>query len=116
VENPEANDFLKDAIREFEEETGVTIKDPDAKFIPLGSVVQNSGKLIFAWAVEADLSGPFRSNTFPLEWPPKSGKSQQFPEIDHWKYWPLDTAKQKIVGKQIEFLDRLQKHLDNMES
>ncbi|HLH41679.1 MAG TPA: NUDIX domain-containing protein [Bryobacteraceae bacterium] len=93
------------ARREFEEETGLSLQ---GELSPLGEVRQAGGKIIRAWAVEGDCdAGRIHSNTFPLEWPPKSGKIQQFPEIDRFEWFSLENARLKLAKAQREFLDRL---------
>ncbi len=93
------------AKREFQEETGFPI---DGEFIELQPVKQSGGKLVYVWAVEADLNpGDIKSNTFSLEWPPRSGKTINFPEIDKAAWFPLETARQKIHKGQIPFLEQL---------
>ncbi len=91
--------------REFEEELGFK---PTGPLVALGSVKQKSGKLVYAWAFEGDCDPDgIRSNTFAMEWPPKSGKMQEFPEIDRAAFFDLDKARQKILPTQTGFLDRL---------
>ena len=104
-------DLLTRAKIEFEEELGVR---PDGNWIPLGSVKQKGGKTVHAWAFESDLPESFkpRSNTFELEWPPRSGKLKQFPEIDRAKFFPEEIPRGKINPAQIPFLDRLCAALD----
>jgi predicted NUDIX family NTP pyrophosphohydrolase len=95
------------AIREFQEETGFDF-DPDSKLIPLGSVKHKSGKLVHAWALEGDCDpGAVRSNTFEVEWPPRSGKKQTFPEIDRAAFLTLAVAEKKMHPTEFEFLSRL---------
>lgn len=102
-------DLLAAAIREFEEEIGHRVT---GDFIALGSIVQNGGKTVHAWAVEAEIDETtIHSNTFPLEWPPKSGKIQHFPEVDSAGWFTIDTAKLLIIQKQVVFLDRLMSSL-----
>src|SRR5437763_1607024 len=87
--------------------------DPDASdFIELGTVKQKGGKTVHAWAFEGDLPAGFvvASNTFAMEWPPRSGRTQDFPEIDRAEFFPIEEAKQKINQAQIELLDRLVEH------
>ena len=101
----EGEDALAAAKREFEEETGAAI---DGNFLPLGELKQPSGKVISAWALEHDLDPALlRSNTFTLEWPPKSGKMQEFPEVDRAAWFTLPAAEQKIHPAQRAFLERL---------
>lgn len=112
IETSEA--LLAAAIREFTEETGI---QPLGDFIPLGSVVLSSGKNVHAWAFEGqwDESMPLKSNLFPLEWPPKSGKEQWFPEVDKAAYFPVPLALQKINRHQAEFIKRLELYLRQMQ-
>lgn len=94
------------AAREFFEETGFPC--PEGEKLDLGEVKMKSGKLIHAWAVEGDLDATqLKSNVFPMEWPPKSGKTQDFPEIDRGQYFSLDEARLKLHPSQIPFIDRL---------
>ena len=98
-------DVLAAAIREFTEETGLT---PAPPFVPLGELKQKSGKIIHAWAFHGDCDpAQIRSNTFELEWPPKSGRTQEFPEIDRAEFYHLVTARQKILVAELPLLDRL---------
>jgi predicted NUDIX family NTP pyrophosphohydrolase len=95
------------AIREFQEETGFHF-DPTSKLIPLGNVKHKSGKLVHAWAFEGDCDpGAVRSNTFEVEWPPRSGKNQTFPEIDRAAFFTLAAAEKKMHPTEFEFLSRL---------
>jgi predicted NUDIX family NTP pyrophosphohydrolase len=99
------------ALREFAEELGSPV--PAADFVPLGEARVTSGKVLTVWAAEGDLdAGSVVSNTFDLEWPPRSGRVQQFPEIDRAAWVPLDAARAKLVKGQVVFLDRLTAHLD----
>jgi predicted NUDIX family NTP pyrophosphohydrolase len=100
-------DLFTRAITEFEEELGFA---PQAEtWIDLGAVKQKGGKVVHAWAAAGDLPPDFtlRSNTFEMEWPPRSGQKQVFPEIDRAEFFPLEEARQKINPAQIPFLDRL---------
>jgi len=93
------------AQREFEEETGFTRA---GEFIPLAPVKVASGKTIQAWAVEGDCDpDALKSNTFEMEWPPRSGKKQQFPEVDRGGWFNLDEAKEKINKGQVPFIEEL---------
>ncbi|SHM23929.1 NUDIX domain-containing protein [Mucilaginibacter sp. OK098] len=93
------------AKREFEEETGQAI---DGNFIPLNPVKLKSGKMVYAWAVEGDINHEtIFSNLFEMEWPPKSGKKQSFPEIDRAGWFEIDEAKLKINGAQAAFIEEL---------
>jgi predicted NUDIX family NTP pyrophosphohydrolase len=99
-------DFLARARIEFEEELGMA---PSGNWIELGSVKQKGGKIVHAWAFEGNLPDGFTpaSNTFEMEWPPRSGKIQAFPEIDRAEFFSIDMAKGKINAAQVAFLDRL---------
>jgi predicted NUDIX family NTP pyrophosphohydrolase len=98
-------DPLACARREFEEELGAVAP---AELTPLGEVRQKSGKRVTAWAAEGDLdAAAIRSNTFTMEWPPRSGREQEFPEIDRAEWFPLDEARERINPAQAAFLDRL---------
>jgi predicted NUDIX family NTP pyrophosphohydrolase len=100
------------AVREFEEELGSP--PPGGKTASLGTVRQASGKVVHAWAVEGDFdAGKLRSNTFELEWPPRSGKRQPFPEVDRAEWFDLTTARSKILGAQAAFLDRLERSVSS---
>ncbi len=103
---PEAGeDPLTAARREFAEELG---RGVDGTFIPLSAVRQPGGKVVHAWAVEADFdTSSITSNTFSMEWPPRSGRQQAFPEIDRAEWFPLDVARQKILAGQAPLLDEL---------
>jgi len=93
------------AKREFEEETGLAI---DGNFIELNPVFIKSGKKIFAWAVEGDIDHlNIKSNFFEMEWPPKSGKTQSFPEIDKGEWFEIAEAKLKINTAQFGFIEEL---------
>ncbi|MDR7868442.1 MAG: NUDIX domain-containing protein [Sporomusaceae bacterium] len=100
-------DLLTAAVREFAEETGMTAA---GEFLPLGSVVQASGKTVHAWAFAGEWEDGRipASNLFPLEWPPKSGREQWFPEIDQAAFFPVPAAKRKINRAQGEFIVRLE--------
>ena len=101
----EGEDPLDAAKREFKEETGTTI---NGKFIELLPIKQKSGKLVYAWAVEGEID-PITvvSNTFPLEWPPKSGKFQIFPEIDRAAWFRIVEAREKLLLTQVPLIDQL---------
>ena len=99
-------DPLAAARREFEEETGF---QASGDFAPLTPLKQPHGKIISAWAFEGQADpGKIRSNSFTLEWPPKSGRQQVFPEVDRAGWFFLKEARQKIVSGQIGFLDELE--------
>ena len=94
------------ALREFEEELGAP--PPAAAMSELGTVRQRGGKLVSAWALEGDLDpGEVRSNTFSLEWPPRSGAQREFPEVDRAEWFGLEEAREKLIPAQAELLDRL---------
>ena len=98
------------ARREFAEETGHDA--PDRPLIELGEITQKSGKLVLGWAVEGDLDPSTAvSNTYDLEWPPRSGVIRAFPEIDRVEWFDLDQARRKLKAAQVPFLDRLQEVL-----
>ncbi len=110
IDDPD-EDPLSVARREFEEELG---KPPPetADAIPLGEVRQRSGKVVTAWAVEGDLDvTEITSNTFETEWPPRSGKTAEFPEVDRAAWFGLDEARRKLLDGQRPFLDRLEEAL-----
>ena len=99
-------DSLDAAKREFEEETGISV---DGTFSPLTPLKQPGGKLVEAWAIEGDLdTAAIRSNTFSIEWPPHSGKQQEFPEVDRAEWFTIEAAKEKILKGQAPFLAELQ--------
>jgi predicted NUDIX family NTP pyrophosphohydrolase len=99
-------DLLSRARIEFAEEVGF---EPSGVYLPLGVIRQKGGKTVHAWAFAGDLPNEFvlRSNTFELEWPPRSGKHQTFPEVDRAEFFPAQQAREKINPAQVEFLDRL---------
>jgi predicted NUDIX family NTP pyrophosphohydrolase len=114
-EYDDGEDPLVCALREFEEETGTAL-DP-VEPVDLGTVKQRNGKLVTAWAAEGDLDADgVRSNTFTTEWPPRSGRTAEFPEIDRAGWFTLDAAREKLNPAQAEFLDRLQERLDEQQS
>ncbi len=100
------DDAFVAACREFEEEVGIPI--PATEFTDLGEVRQSGGKVVRAWAAAGDLDPATAvSNTFEIEWPPKSGEMRAFPELDRVQWFDLDAARPKIITAQREFLDRL---------
>lgn len=104
-EYKEGEDPLDAARREFEEETGIKAQ---GEFISLGRTEQLGGKVITAWAFEGNCSPKaIRSNTFSIEWPPKSGYKQEFPEVDRADWFAVVDARTRISKGQIELLDRL---------
>jgi predicted NUDIX family NTP pyrophosphohydrolase len=95
------------ARREFAEETGHDL--PDGPLVHLGEIRQKSGKVVIAWAVEGDLDPSTAvSNTFEMEWPPRSGRMQEFPEIDRVEWFDPDEARRRLKAAQVPFLDRLE--------
>jgi predicted NUDIX family NTP pyrophosphohydrolase len=105
----EGEDPLAAACREFEEETGCV---PNGDFIALGAFKQPGGKTITAWALEGefDVAG-FKSNLFSMEWPPRSGRTRQFPEVDRIAWFEPGEAKRKILKGQAPILARLLERL-----
>jgi predicted NUDIX family NTP pyrophosphohydrolase len=100
------------AIRELEEELGRAPELDPEQLIELGSVRQRAGKLVEAWAAEAEFDpATLDSNTFGMEWPPRSGEEQEFPEVDRAEWFDLETAREKIIPAQAELLDRLVERL-----
>jgi predicted NUDIX family NTP pyrophosphohydrolase len=100
-------DPLVAAQREFVEETGFALP-ASAEYVDLGSIRQKGGKVVHAWAVEGDCDpATLRSNLFQLEWPPRSGRQRDFPEIDRAAFFTLADARRKILAAQAPFLDRL---------
>jgi predicted NUDIX family NTP pyrophosphohydrolase len=106
------DELIAAARREFTEETNLVAR---GDMIELAPVVQKGGKLVHAFALEADFDlSRFASNTFALEWPPKSGQQQSFPEIDRIAYFALPTAKLKIIAYQEPLLSELEKRVARM--
>lgn len=107
-------DLLTRACVEFEEELGVP---PNGEWIPLGEIKQKGGKIVHAWAFEADLPEAFalKSNVFKVEWPPRSGRMAEFPEVDRAEFFTEEVARAKINPAQVAFIDRLRAHLPNEE-
>ena len=105
-EPPENEALMETAIREFEEETGIK---PRGSFIELGSIRQKGGKIVYAWAFEGDHNALnlTRSNTFEMEWPPRSGRTQSFPEVDRARFFSLPEAKLKLKETQWPLVERL---------
>ncbi|MCE5277114.1 MAG: NUDIX domain-containing protein [Planctomycetaceae bacterium] len=102
-------DFLAAAHREFTEETGLVAKGP---FIPLSAVRERSGKMVHAWAFEGDCDvSTVVSNTFTMEWPPRSGKFAKFPEIDRAAFFTLEEAREKLHAGLDELIDQIEKKI-----
>ena len=105
------SDLLATARREFSEETNLAAA---GDFVALTPVRQKSGKMVHAWALEADFDlSPFASNMFEIEWPPRSGRSRAFPEIDRVAYFALPAAMSKILDYQRPLLHELASRLDS---
>jgi predicted NUDIX family NTP pyrophosphohydrolase len=97
------------AKREFEEETSFQV---DGDFTPLTPLEQPSGKVVNAWTLEGDCDASnIKSNTFLMEWPPRSGKKQEFPEVDRAEWFTIETAKNKLLKGQVGFIEELCKLL-----
>lgn len=104
-EYAEDEDPLEAARREFAEELG--IDPPAGEPVPLGEVRQSGGKRVLAWAVEGDVEPRVEEcNTFEIEWPPRSGRLQQFPEVDRAEWFTVDVARGKVHTAQVALLDR----------
>ena len=99
---------LECALRELEEELGSPFAFAAEELVELGSVRQKAGKLVHCWAAEGDFDpATLRSNTFSMEWPPRSGSEREFPEVDRAEWFGLEEARAKIIPAQADFLDRL---------
>lgn len=105
-EPPEGELLLDAAVREFEEETGIT---PAGPYIELGSIRQKGGKVVYGWAFEGDPDPlhPIRSNTFEMQWPPGSGRIQSFPEVDRAQFFSLSEGRNKLKEAQWVLVERL---------
>lgn len=109
---PEEETAWAAARREFQEELG--LEPPDGEGVALGEVRQTGGKTVTAWAVEADLDpATIVPGTFRMEWPPRSGQTREFPELDRVEWFGLDRARDVIVKAQSAFLDRLAEHSED---
>jgi predicted NUDIX family NTP pyrophosphohydrolase len=105
----QGEDPFRAALREFDEEMGRAV---DGTFVALQPQRQAGGKIVYAWAVQSDFdSSRLGSATFSMEWPPRSGRQQVFPEIDRAAWFPLDMARLKILKGQVGFLDDLERTL-----
>ncbi len=101
---------LETARREFAEETGLTV--PESGYVCLGEVQQKGGKRVLAWAFPGDGDpDEVASNTFEIEWPPRSGRNRSFPEIDRAGFFTAETARIKLNPAQAAFVDRLEEKL-----
>jgi predicted NUDIX family NTP pyrophosphohydrolase len=106
-------DFLGAAKREFQEETGI---NPEGPFVELTQVKQKAGKIVHAWAFEGDCDpSKIISNKFATEWPPRSGKQAEFPEIDRAEFFDVETAKKKINAAQVALIDELERIVKNRQ-
>lgn len=104
---PEPGEQLQEtARREFREEIGLPVSEP---LVPLGDIRQRGGKLVHAWAFAGDMPPGFvpTSNLFEVEWPPRSGHRQMYPEVDRAEFFPISEAKVRIIESQIPLIDRL---------
>jgi predicted NUDIX family NTP pyrophosphohydrolase len=111
----DGEDALAGALREYAEELGHA--PPDGPVIELGEIRQRAGKRLIAFAVEGDFDpAQLNAGTFELEWPPRSGRRQAFPEIDRVAWFDLATAERRIVKGQAELLERLARHVSGGES
>ncbi len=106
-EYPDSEDALAAAQREFTEETGFAVTPP---LLPLGEITQKGGKRIMAWAFRGDCEpAALQSNSFEIEWPPRSGHRQRYPEIDRVQWFVLAEARRKLLPAQCDLLDRLER-------
>jgi predicted NUDIX family NTP pyrophosphohydrolase len=104
------------AIREMEEELGAAPALDPEQLIELGAIRQRAGKVVEAWAAEAEFDpAALASNTFSMEWPPRSGNQQEFPEVDRAGWFDPGTAREKILPAQAELLDRLLERLESAD-
>jgi predicted NUDIX family NTP pyrophosphohydrolase len=109
---PGEDDLLETAKREFEEETSIT---PTGPFTALTPVKQKGGKIVHAWAFKGDFEpSAFVSNTFTMEWPPRSGQQMKFPEIDRAEFFDLAAAKRKIKAGQEALLEELEESINDV--
>ena len=99
-------DLLETAQREFKEEVGIT---PTGPFVALSSVMQTNDKIVHAWAFKGDCDpNKCVSNMFTMEWPPKSGRQMEFPEMDRFDFFDVGGAKRKITPRQVPLIDELE--------
>jgi len=101
------------ALREVKEETGLLL---DGNFTALQPVKQKSGKLVYAWALQKDIDATqIKSNSFQMEWPPKSGKQQSFPEVNAAAWFSIEEAAEKILSGQLPLLQQLQQKFNRQD-
>ena len=105
---PEGDEeLLTTAYREFEEELGIA--PPTGSPVPIGEIVQKGGKVVTAWAIEGEVDvSALAPGLFEMEWPPRSGRLQRFPEIDRAEWFAVDVARAKMLPAQLPFLDRVE--------
>jgi len=105
-EPPSDESLIDTALREFEEETGIK---PHGPYLELGSIRQKGGKVVHAWAFEGDCdeSRPISSNTFEMQWPPRSGRFRDFPEVDQARFFSPADARNKLKDTQWPLVERL---------
>jgi len=109
-EPEEGEDLLQRAVIEFEEETGQSVT---GEFIELEPVRQKAGKTVYAWALEQDIeTSGLKSNTIMIDWPPRSGKKMEIPEVDRWEWFETEEARKKINPAQAEFIVQVEKLLN----
>lgn len=109
-EHEPGEESLAAAQREFSEELGLPV--PGGSALELGALKQPSGKVVHAWALEADLDvSEVHGNTFELEWPRGSGQVRRFPEVDRAEWFAISAARERLIGGQVPFLDRLLERL-----
>jgi predicted NUDIX family NTP pyrophosphohydrolase len=105
-------DPLEVALREFREELGEDPPDTSTA-VSIGELIQPGGKRVMAWAVPGDLDvGTVRSNAFTMEWPPRSGRMGEFPEVDRAEWFSVEDARRRLLRGQVAFLDRLSELLE----
>ena len=105
-EYPDGEEPLQAATREFQEEMGL---EAEGEMIELTAVKQRGGKVVQAWAFEGNCdAGAIKSNLFSIEWPPRSGQTREFPEIDRAEWFVVDVAKEKILKGQLSFIEELE--------
>lgn len=114
-ENERNESLIQTAVREFREEVGL---EPCGPYFDMGWIRQKSGKKVYAWAFKGDCdeSKPLKSNLFELEWPPRSGRRQWYPEVDRAVFFTLNQARVKLKEAQHLFLDRLEAYLKEATS